>query len=84
MIHSNNQHLIWIFIQTGAITAIVFLILAFIFLGDVVSFVVSLMGQMIDIPKATGTSHLEEEDQNKEKTKLHDFLVNCKTFRNFL
>lgn len=65
------------FIQTGAITAIIFLILAFIFLGDVATFVINLMGQMLDIPKVTGTSHLEEEDQNKETQKLHDFLVNC-------
>lgn len=67
------------FFQTGAITAIIFLTLALIFVEDVATFVVKLMEQLVDIPKATGTRHLPKEDQEKEKEKLHQFLVNGKS-----
>ena len=61
--------------QTGAITAIIFLTLALIFVEDIASFVIRFMEQIIDFPRATGTRHLPKEDQDKEKQKLHEFLV---------
>lgn len=64
--------------QTGAITAIIFLTLSLIFVEDIASYVIRFMEQIIDFPRATGTRHLPKEDQDKEKQKLHDFLVNGK------
>lgn len=64
--------------QTGAITAIIFLALALIFVEDIASMVIRFMEQIIDFPRATGTRHLPKEDQDKEKEKLHEFLVNGK------
>lgn len=61
--------------QTGAITAIIFLALALIFVEDVAWYVIRFMEQLVDFPRATGTRHLPKEDQDRKKEELHEFLV---------
>ena len=67
------------FFQTGAITAIIFLILALIFVEEIATFVIKFMEKIIDFPRATGTRHLPKEDQDKKKDELHEFLVHGET-----
>lgn len=67
---------------TGAITAIIFLALALIFVEDIASFVIKIMEQIIDFPRATGTRHLPKEDQDKKKEELHEFLSDA--YRNYV
>ncbi|KAK4019551.1 uncharacterized protein LOC116917569 [Daphnia magna] len=62
---------------TGAITAIIFLILALIFVDEIATFVIKFMEKIIDFPRATGTRHLPKEDQDKKKEELHEFLVHA-------
>lgn len=67
---------------TGAITAIIFLALALIFVEDIAGFVIKIMEQIIDFPRATGTRHLPKEDQDKKKEELHEFLSDA--YRNYV
>jgi len=67
---------------TGAITAIIFLALALIFVEDIANFVIKFMEQIIDFPRATGTRHLPKEEQDKKKEELHEFLSDA--YRNYV
>jgi len=60
--------------QTGAITAIIFLAFALIFVDDIAGYVIAFMKKVIDFPRATGTAHLPVEEQEKKEQELHQFL----------
>ncbi len=67
-------------IQTGAITAVITLIFGFIFVEEIVTKVIELLGMIIDIPTARGTRHLTKEEQSADVEKLHSELVDGMLF----
>ena len=56
--------------------SLITLILGITFVESVATAVISAMGLVFDIPTVQGTRHLDQEGQQKEVDKLHDFLVN--------
>jgi len=67
---------------TGAITAVITLIFGFIFVEEIVTKVIELLGMIIDIPTARGTRHLTKEEQSADVEKLHSELVDA--YSNFI
>lgn len=63
-------------LQTGAITAIIFLAFALIFVEEIAGYVIVFMKKVVDFPRATGTAHLGPEEQQKKEDELKEFLIN--------
>jgi len=60
---------------TGAVTAVITLILGFIFVETVVDWVVALLGMVVSLPASRGTKHLTEEEQEADIQKFREELI---------
>ena len=56
-------------------TAVITLILGFIFVETVVDWVVALLGMVVSLPASRGTKHLTEEEQEADIQKFREELI---------